>query len=127
MVTGSDVLRCLADEKCKDILKIIYESDDVSITILRLTRKQYYSRLHNLISSGLIHKKNGRYHATSFGKVVFDWYLRLNDITTNEYWKLAALDVLSSSGVRDSDRIKITNSLIENEEVRRLLLLSIQN
>jgi hypothetical protein len=63
---------------------------------------------------------------TSFGKVVFDWYLILKKVISNEYWKLAAIDILNSSGVPDSDRIKITNSFIEDEEVRRFLLASIQ-
>jgi hypothetical protein len=63
---------------------------------------------------------------TSFGKVVFDWYLRLKEVISNEYWKLAAIDILNSSGIPDSDRVKITNSLIQNEEIRRLVLTSIQ-
>jgi hypothetical protein len=63
---------------------------------------------------------------TSFGKVVFYWYLILKKVISNEYWKLAAIDILNSSGVPDSDRIKITNSFIEDEEVRRFLLTSIQ-
>lgn len=63
---------------------------------------------------------------TSFGKVVFYWYIILKRVISNEYWKLAAIDILNSSGVADSDRIKITNSLIEDEEVRRFLLTSIQ-
>ena len=55
---------------------------------------------------------------TSFGKVVFYWYLILKKVISNEYWKLAAIDILNSSGVSDSDRLKITNSFIQDEEVR---------
>jgi hypothetical protein len=126
LVTETDVLRCIADEKCIEILTIIHQSNALSIPTLRLTRKQYYSRLRNAITYGLVLKKNGRYQMTSFGKVVFYWYLILKKVISNEYWKLAAIDILNSSGVSDSDRIKITNSLIEDEEVRRFLLTSIQ-
>jgi hypothetical protein len=126
LVTEADVFRCLADEKCREILMNIHQSKALSITTLRLTRKQYYSRLHNIIAYGLVHKKNGRYQMTSFGKVVFDWHLRLKEVISNEYWKLATIDILNSSEVKHSDRIKITKSLIENEEVRRCLLTSIQ-
>lgn len=126
MVTESDVLRCISDEKCRDILTIIHESKAFSIVSFKLTRKQYYARLHNIITCALAHKKNGRYQLTSFGKVVFDWHLRLKEITSNEYWKLAAIDTLNSSGMPDSERMKIVNSLIQNEEVRRLLFPSVQ-
>ena len=122
MVTTSDVLRCIADERCGDILTIIHESKTLSVTNLKLTRKQYYSRLHNLITCGLVHKRNGRYQLTSFGKFVFDWHLRLKEVISDEYWKLAAIDVISSSGVPESERMRLTDSLIQNEEVRRYLL-----
>jgi predicted transcriptional regulator len=125
-VTESEVLRCISDQRCRDILTIIHASKALSVVSLKLTRKQYYARLHNIITSGLVHKRNGLYQLTSFGKVVFDWHLKLKEITSNEYWKLAAIDTLNSSGMPDSDRMKIVNSLIQNEEVRRLLLPTIQ-
>lgn len=126
LVTESDVLRCLADEKCRDILANIHESKALSITALKITRKQYYSRLHSTITCTLVHKRNGQYQLTLFGKVVYNWYLRLREITSNEYWKLAAIDILNLSSVPDSHRIKITNSLIQNDEVKQSLLSSVQ-
>jgi predicted transcriptional regulator len=126
LVTESDVLRCISDEKCRNMLTIIKEKKPLSLTDLELTRKQYYLRLCNIIECSLAQKKNGQYKLTSFGKVVFDWHLRLREIISNEYWKLAALDILSSSGVPKSDLMKVLNSLIQNEEVRQYLLPSIQ-
>ena len=121
MVTESEVLRCISDEKCRDILTIIHEAGPLSITGLNLTRKQYYSRLRSILTCSLVRKKNGRYQLTSFGKVVFDWHLSLGEIISKDYWRLAAIDTLSHSGMPDSDNIEIANSLIENEQVRRLL------
>ena len=124
MVTTSDVLKCIADERCGDILTIIHESKTLSIANLKLTRKQYYSRLHNLITCGLVHKRRGRYQLTSFGKFVFDWHLRLKQVISDEYYKLVAIDIISSSGALDSERLKLTDSLIQNEDARRFLLPS---
>ena len=121
MVTESEVLRCISDEKCRDILMVIHQAGTLSITALNLTRKQFYSRLHSILTCDLARKKNGRYQLTSFGKVVFDWHLSLREIISKEYWRLAAIDTLSHSGMPETDKIKITNSLIENEQVRRLL------
>ena len=121
MVTESDVLRCISDEKCRDILTIMHQGGAISITGLNLTRKQYYSRLHSILTCALARKKSGRYQLTSFGRVVYDWHQTLREIVSKEYWRLAAIDTLSLSGMPESDKAKIANSLLENEQVRRIL------
>ena len=42
------------------------------ITRLELTKKQYYSRMSELINAGLMIRQNGSYFLTSFGKVVYE-------------------------------------------------------
>lgn len=48
VVAESDVLKCISDEKRRDILTIIHEGRALLMTGLNLTRKQYYSRLHGI-------------------------------------------------------------------------------
>jgi predicted transcriptional regulator len=103
------------------MLSSIQERVPISISNLELTRKQYYSRLHNLIICGLIQKINGGYRLTSFGKVVFDWHVVIRDTIAKEYWKLRAIDMLGSSSIPDSERTKMVNTLIENEKLRQFL------
>jgi len=103
------------------MLGSIQERVPFSVLNLKLTRKQYYSRLHNLIICGLIQKTNGRYRLTSFGKVIFDWHLVIRDTITKEYWKLRAIDMLGLSGIPDSERSKMVDALIENEKLRQFL------
>jgi hypothetical protein len=93
----------------------------LSLSNLKLTRKQYYSRLHNLIICGLIQKTNGRYALTSFGKVIFDWHIVIRDTIAKEYWKLREIDMLSSSAIAHSERSKMLDTLIENEKLRQFL------
>jgi hypothetical protein len=103
------------------MLGSIQERVPLSISNLKLTRKQYYSQLHNLIICGLIQKTNGRYRLTSFGKVIFDWHVVISDTIVKEYWKLRAIDMLGSSGIPDSERSKMVDTLIENEKLRHFL------
>jgi predicted transcriptional regulator len=103
------------------MLSVIKEGKSLSIASLRLTRKQFYSRLHALIIYNLVSKANGKYHLTSFGKVVFDWHLVLMQAISEEYWKLRALDVLDSSGIPESERSKIMDSLLKNEKLRQFI------
>lgn len=121
MITESDVLKCISDEKCREMLSSIQERVPISISNLELTRKQYYTRLHNLIICGLIQKINGGYRLTSFGKVVFDWHVVIRDTIAKEYWRLRAIDMLGSSGIPDSERTKMVDMLIENEKLRQFL------
>lgn len=74
-----------------------------------------------MIIYGLIQKTYGRYGLTSFGKVIFDWHLVIRDTIAIEYWKLRAIDMLGSSGIPDSERSKMVDTLIENEKLRQFL------
>ncbi len=100
---------------------MIKDGKSFSIAGLQLTRKQFYSRLHALIIFNLVSKASGKYHLTSFGKVVFDWHLVLMQAISEEYWKLKALDVLDSSGIPDSERRKIMDALLKNEKLRQFV------
>jgi predicted transcriptional regulator len=121
LVTESQILNCIADEKCIEMLSVVKEGKPLSIADLQLTRKQFYSRLHSLIIYNLVSKANGRYRLTSFGKVVFDWHLVLLQAISEEYWKLKALDVLDSSGIPDSERAKIMDALVKNDKLRQFI------
>ena len=103
------------------MLASIQEKVPLSILNLKLTRKQYYSRLHNLIICGLIQKTNGMYRLTSFGRIIFDWHLVIRDTIAKEYWKLRAIDMLGSSGIPDSERSKVVDTLIDNDKLKQFL------
>jgi predicted transcriptional regulator len=121
LVTESQVLSCISDDKSREMLSAIKEGQSPSIASLQLTRKQYYSRLHALIVYSLVSKANGKYRLTSFGKVVFDWHLVLMQAISEEFWKLKALDVLDSSGIPTSERSKILDALVKNEKLKQFV------
>ncbi|MGE5662149.1 MAG: hypothetical protein ACM3X1_07880 [Ignavibacteriales bacterium] len=121
MVTESQILNCISDDKCREMLFMIKEGKSLSFAGLQLTRKQFYSRLRALIVYGLVSKANGKYRVTSFGKVVFDLHLVLMKTTSEEYWKLKALDILDSSGIPDSERTKIMDVLVKNKKIRQVI------
>ncbi len=133
------ILKALSDEKSLELFKIIGSAlaayndyaipnggqinSQILISRVTLTRKQYYSRISTLISSGLVKRANGKYLLTSIGKVVY----RVNELidqAIGDHWKLRAIDALetkSSSGIQDEEREKIINMLIDNPELRAIL------
>ena len=91
---------------------------------LKLTRKQYYTRISRLTKAGLVKRQKGRYFVTAFGRVIYDAQRLLGSAVKN-HWKLKAIDSL---GVANDDklpkeqRMKIINLMIGNSQIKEILL-----
>ena len=69
-----DVLKTIADDKSLVLFNTIALSNcdsDSCISALKLTRKQYYSRLSALLKAGLVKRERGKYSLTTFGVIVY--------------------------------------------------------
>jgi predicted transcriptional regulator len=58
-------------------------SDNTPSDIVKLSRKQYYSKLTKLIKVGLIKRKSGRYLLTPFARVIYGVQLGFGDAVDN--------------------------------------------
>jgi hypothetical protein len=131
MVLLDDVLKAISDEKSLSLFKTIAISkgnSDILVTKLKLTRKQYYSRLEVLTKANLITRIKGIYSLTSFGKVIYNLQEKLN-IATEYYWKLKALDLILMYGSSKADaklaqeeQIRLVDSIIDNREIKDIIL-----
>jgi len=123
----ADVIKTMSDEKSLLIFNTIYlAGGDESETIrdgLKLTRKQYYSRISRLQKTGLVKRQKGRYFLTAFGKVIYDSQ-RLLGTAIKNYWKLRAIDSLwfDENEVPKEERKKIINELLGNQQLKDILL-----
>jgi hypothetical protein len=123
----ADVIKTMSDEKSLLIFNTIYlAGGDESETIrdgLKLTRKQYYSRISRLQKTGLVKRQKGRYFLTAFGKVIYDSQ-RLLGTAIKNYWKLRAIDSLwfDENEVPKEERKKIIDELIGNQQLKDILL-----
>jgi DNA-binding HxlR family transcriptional regulator len=134
MVSSQEVLNAISDEKSMSLFKTIAVSKSNNSTILnskmKITRKQYYTRMKALAKVGLIIRKNGIYSLTSFGKVIYNYHLDI-ETAVNYHWKLKALDSImtqlsSSSGrieMPAEEQVKLVDKLIDNDEIKNILLL----
>jgi hypothetical protein len=96
-----DIIKAISDDKSLMLFNTIALASgnrDTLKTTLKLTRRQYYSRMSGLVNAGLVTRKKGYYFVTSFGKIVYDVQLMIGK-AVESYWKLKALDSfkLSSS------------------------------
>jgi hypothetical protein len=118
----TDTLKAISDDKSLIMFNTIALSSgntDVLISRLALTRKQYYSRMSDLVKAGLIMRKNGRnYFLTSFGKVVYEAHVLIGKGIQN-YWKLSAIDSIEMFSTEE--RKRIIDTLIESNHIKNIL------
>ena len=123
--TAPSVLRVVADEKSWQLLKNIAQGtfDNKSLkSNSKLTRKQYYSRLSKMTRSKLVTKRNGKYRLTTFGKIVCEFQLIIENALEN-HWKLKTIDSLElSKDLPEGDRQKLIDTLFENQGLKHILI-----
>jgi hypothetical protein len=127
-IDTADILNAIADDSSLILFNTIAITDrtssDILISKLKLTRKQYYSRLFRLIKNGLVKRKNGKYFLTSFGKIVYGAQL-LIEKAVEQYWALKAIDSLemSNNNILTEERNKIISILLErNPQIIEILV-----
>lgn len=121
----ANILKAIADDKSLvlfNTVAIAGGNSDILISRLGLTRKQYYSRISDMLKAGLISRKNSRYHLTSFGEIVYEAQLMIGR-AANTIWKLKAIDSLEEEHKLPVDeRNKIINTLIDNQDIVKILV-----
>jgi predicted transcriptional regulator len=116
-LTSSDSSKLLA--QLTEVLSVLSKNDALTIFLMAnegikseldtpvkigLTKKQYYTRLKQLVDLGLVTKQNESYMQTAFGKIVYQKHIigLTNQIKNSKY--LQMVDVLKAdSKFNDSD------------------------
>jgi len=103
----------------------------ILISELKITRKQYYSRLSKLMKAGLVQKKRGDgkyfcYSVTEMGRLVYNTLSIIESAFDNRL-KLEIIDSISEANIDESrfskeEFAKLVDTLIDNSELREILL-----
>ena len=123
-----NLMKLISDNKSLLIFKTIFlasgDSGENLRTQLKLTKKQYYSRISRLTKAGLVNRQKGRYFVTAFGRVIYDAQRLLGSAVKN-YWKLKAIDslgVTKDDKMPTEERTKIIDLMIGNPQIKEILL-----
>ena len=123
MISITDVLNSISDEKTLDILNtiaVVKRKDDIYSMKeqIKLTKKQYYSRMHKLSVAGLIKRTNGKYFLTTLGKIIHEHCVGIQN-AVNAYSKLRALDEILKNDNKVDFSTKQRFEIIEINTGRR--------
>jgi predicted transcriptional regulator len=124
----SDLFKAMADKNSLDIFDIISVSNMDSqklMSTVALSKRQYYDRISDLRKAGLIERHRGRYDITSFGMIIHS-LLKVIEKATTRYWRLQAVDMLKFSSISREDYDKMIDTLLDDFEIKQILLNSMQ-
>ena len=124
MVSVVEILEAISDVKSLKLFNTIAtkggNSEDLSEQ-LKLSRKEYYSRMSRLMKTGIVKRKNGKHFLTAFGKVVYDAQVTIRK-AVESYWKLKAIDSIDlSDEITVKERDKLIHTLLDDVEIREIL------
>ncbi|MGB8102335.1 MAG: hypothetical protein WCE96_11735 [Nitrososphaeraceae archaeon] len=119
-----EILEAISDVKSLKLFNTIAtkggNSEDLSVQ-LRLSRKEYYSRMSRLMKTGMVKRKNGKHFLTAFGKIVYDAQVTVKK-AVESYWKLKAIDSIDlSDEITVKERDKLIHTLLDDVEIREIL------
>ena len=126
----ASILKKISDDKALVLFNSIavstYNERLIPLREMNLSTKQYYSRISGLEDAGLIKRHKGKYFLTLLGKVVYDSHLIIGKTLAN-YWKLKAIESMemSSSGLRNEEKTQLINALIDNHQIKDILMKSV--
>jgi len=124
MVSVVEILEAISDVKSLKLFNTIAtkggNSEDLSVQ-LKLSRKEYYSRMSRLMKTGMVKRKNGKHFLTAFGKIVYDAQVTVKK-AVESYWKLKAIDSIDlSDEITVKERDKLIQTLLDDVEIREIL------
>jgi predicted transcriptional regulator len=124
MVSVVEILEAISDVKSLKLFNTIAtkggNSEDLSVQ-LKLSRKEYYSRMSRLMKTGMVKRKNGKHFLTAFGKVIYDAQVTVKK-AVESYWKLKAIDSIDlSDEITVKERDKLIQTLVDDVEIREIL------
>jgi hypothetical protein len=124
-----NVYKALSNESSVRLFTSIANSNNgtqFSMTDFSLSKPQYYDKINDLRSAGLIFKLKGKYNVTSFGKVIFT-LVKMLDKAAHEHWKLQVIDVMNSAKAMGTDKSKVIDILLDDIEIKEILLKELTN
>jgi len=124
MQVVAQVFESLSDNVSLELFTTIARESINSVLLrnkIKITRKQYYSRLSKMMKAGLIKRSSGKLVLTAFGKIVNEVQTTVQNASKNQ-WKLRAIDSIElSDELPKEERRKLLESLIDNRQIREIL------
>ena|SRR5215510_993582 len=117
-----DIFGLLSDEKSLRMFRFIASGEGRIESMqakLRLTRKQYYSRLSQMVDAGMVKRKMRRYELTAMGKILAE-EVRVFGEVLEKFTELRVLEIINETDIPMPEREKLWKSLLSSGLLERI-------
>jgi hypothetical protein len=113
------IIRRISDEKTLALFNSIADGNrSATLRKSNLTKKKYYTRISDLMHTGLIKRHYGEYSLTLFGKLVYDSQMIIAKALTY-YGKLKVIEEIETSATISKEELaQLINALIDSEQIK---------
>jgi predicted transcriptional regulator len=119
VITKAQVLDAISDDNALKLFDAIAnDREESSLEKLKMTRKQYYTRLAKLVKTGLVKRQKRKYTITSFGKVVYNIHLTFYKAMENS-WKFKAIDAMIEKNELSAEEYQKALDLLLDKDSER--------
>lgn len=120
-----DILDAIRDHESQSLFNALATDVDEHdfVNRLKITRKQYYTRIAKFVKAGLVKRRAGRFYLTSFGSIIYEVQLKLSKAVDN-YWKLKLIEGMNTKNdLPQTERRRLINGFIEDPELKEMVLV----
>ncbi len=132
IVDIATISNLFSDKRTIALFKIIaitnHNDTQYLLTKLKITQKQYYSRISALIKVGLIKRRRGTHFLTMLGEVIYDTQ-SLIESALNNLGKLRIVDsvkdeINNNNAFSKQEYTGLVDSLIDSHRIKEIILAS---
>ena len=87
---------------------------------LNISSKQVYDRAQKLIDAGLVKRRGTYYYITSFGRLTFQAYAKIDNAIEN-LQQLKIIDLIMTSNLPKEEREELIDRLIKDIEIKTII------
>jgi hypothetical protein len=122
-VTTKQIFTVLSDSTSLNLMRTAYAGRLTSTNYVgKLSKKQFYTKLKRLCSSGLIEKRKDAYRTTTLGSLVYNNHVKTLEETILNFWQLKAIDILKTREDFPAERKEsIIDEIIRGSNLRNFI------
>lgn len=123
-VTTKQIFTILSDNASLNLMRTAYAGRLTSTNYVgKLSKKQFYTKLKRLCTTGLIEKrKDASYRTTTFGSLVYNNHVKTLEEALLNFWQLKAIDILKTREDFPSERKElIIDEIIRGSNLRNIM------
>src|ERR1700758_4404920 len=122
-VTTEQIFTVLSDHTSLNLMKTAYTGRLTSSNYVgKLSKKQFYTKLKRLCTTGLVEKReDASYRTTTLGSLVYNCHVKTLEEALTNFWQLKAIDILKRQDFPADRRESIIDEIVRRSNLKNFI------